>query len=393
MTSSPSPRTVIAAYMQRYCSPTMTFVYRQLQGLRREFDTLLLTSNRATNLDRFPFNPLYEKEKNPAERLQRLLKKGLGSYATLSHAQRDYFLRVLRDHGPAAIHAHFGPSGIEALPLARTLDIPLLTSFHGYDASEILANRRYAKALKELLEYSHITVASEYMFERLAPFGARKEATLVLYYGIPVEDYRYVERKPVPDKIRDGEEIKFLQVSGLVEKKGHCYSLQAFANVLTTYPHCSYTIAGDGPLRKELELQTRALGIGDKVKFIGGVSSRQVSSLMSASDLFLHHSVTPASGDQEGIPNAIMEAMATGLTAVSTRHAGIPELISHGRNGYLVGERDVKDYTETLETALQNFQPLGTAASRTIREKFNLSHQNALLCNYIRKIIDARQRS
>ena len=117
-------------------------------------------------------------------------------------------------------------------------------------------------------------------------------------------------------------------------------SLLAFAEFAARYPQSTFTIAGEGPLRAELEAQARELGIGDKVSFPGFVSQTQLRELFYRSHIFLHPSERGADGNQEGVPNSMLEAMASGLPVFATEHGGIPEAIEHGKSGILVKEGD-----------------------------------------------------
>jgi glycosyltransferase involved in cell wall biosynthesis len=102
---------------------------------------------------------------------------------------------------------------------------------------------------------------------------------------------------------------------------------------------------------------------------------------MESADVFLHHSVTTEAGDMEGIPTVIMEAMATGLPVVSTYHSGIPELVEHEHSGLLVAERNVRAYVDALRQVVQTSTPLGLNAVDRVRNRFDISRQNAELCS------------
>jgi colanic acid/amylovoran biosynthesis glycosyltransferase len=128
--------------------------------------------------------------------------------------------------------------------------------------------------------------------------------------------------------------------------------------------------------------------ISDRVEFVGRVVRRQVSDLMRSADVFVHHSVTGSDGDMEGIPTVIMEAMSTGLPVVSTKHSGIPELVDHGRDGFLVSERDVEGYAAALLSFRTADPAMGKSARKKIEEKFNIAVQNAELKRIYRRAID-----
>jgi glycosyltransferase involved in cell wall biosynthesis len=276
------------------------------------------------------------------------------------------------------------------LPLARLLGIPLLVTFHGYDASRLLREAGYCRSLRRLFRHAHVITVSELMRRRLLEHGARPERTRVHYIGVPVEDFAFVARRSPAEKLAAGESVRFLQVSNFVEKKGHRYTLEAFREVVARHPGCQLTLAGDGPLRAEMQELAAKLGLCGCVAFPGRVSKETAIPLMSEADVFLHHSVTGDDGDEEGIPTVVMEAMATGLIVVSTRHAGIPEIVQEGRTGFLVPERDVAAYVDAIDGVLTRSDPeMGRRASAFVRENLNLRRQNERLVEIYRSVAGA----
>lgn len=386
----------VAIYTNTFLTASMTFVYRQLCGIADRFDPIVLTTKQ-DHKDRFPFSPIYvmpdnrtiEHSRNFASRVYRWTKKQItGKYTTLSRSQILSFCDVMRRKKVRLIHAHFGPDGLQMLPIAKELGIPLLVTFHGYDASSALHNRVYLRHLRRLFEYAHIICVSEHMANKLYLYGAVQSKTDIHYIGIPVEEFDVVERESIKHKVDQQKTLIFLQVSNFVEKKGHEYTVQAFHRFLPSYPNSQLVFAGDGPTRLKIEKLCHNLGVDDQVSFLGKVAKPQVIDLMRQADVFLHHSVTARNGDQEGIPTVIMEAMATGLTVLSTHHSGIPELIEDGVEGYLVDERDINSYAERL-VLLVNGQPeTGARAADKIRSKFNIDKQTKLLKDIYKNIID-----
>ena len=154
------------------------------------------------------------------------------------------------------------------------------------------------------------------------------------------------------------------------------------------YPNCTLTLAGEGPLQQIIRNLCDELGISDKVQFAGRVAKEQVIELMERSDIFLHHSVTAANGDQEGIPTVLMEAMAMGLIVISSYHSGIPELIENGRTGFLVVEKDISSYVQTMLTAINASPNLPLLASHSIQTSFNMEIQNDELKQIYKSIIN-----
>jgi len=379
---------VVALYLRYYLSPSETFVYRQLKGVSDAFTPIVLASE-TSNLDLFPTSGVFAKGKGFLGKVgTRLLRTASGRYSVVTPGQERYWKRVIIEKRARLIHAHFGHFGLDVLPVARSLGVPLMVTFHGFDASSLLADDRYTRQLRTLFDYAHALTVSKNMAERLAPYGLRDGRYTVHYIGVPVEEFKFVERRPVAVRMEKGEPLTFLQVSNFVEKKGHRYTVEAFSRYLRDRPGDRLVLAGDGPLRRETENLCAAAGVGDRVVFAGRLVKSQVTDLMRSADVFVHHSVTGADGDMEGIPTVIMEAMSTGLVVVSTKHSGIPELVEHGVDGLLVDERDVDSYVEALRGLAAADPAMGRKARKKIEEKFNMGVQNVELQKLYRRAID-----
>ncbi|NTW50046.1 MAG: colanic acid biosynthesis glycosyltransferase WcaL [Chlorobiales bacterium] len=377
----------VAVYIHHYLSISSTFLYRQLVGVHLEQKPIVLTSG-LEHLDLFPYEFIYHKGQTAIDKVwMRLVREATGRYKVISKTQFGYWKDILAKHNISLIHAHFGPDAIRVLPLAKTLGLPLLVSFHGYDASSLLRDEKYRIALKELFGYASVIAVSKNMAARLVEVGEREDKIHILYYGIPVDHFRFIERVPVREKVRKNETIRFLQVSNFVEKKGHRYTLEAFQKLLSVYPNCTLTLAGDGTLKSEMTALAETLGIADKVIFPGKVSQKEVIQLMENADVFVHHSVTASNGDQEGIPNVLMEAMAMGLPVISTYHSGIAELVRDEETGFLVKERDVDGYKDKMIHALECGPEIGLNARRFVEENFNMDHQNRKLAEIYQAVL------
>lgn len=382
----------ICVFTQRYLNLSMTFVYWQLKAVSSTFNPWVLTSNEVDNLDIYPFENIFAKKKSSLGRLYRFYKKNTGHFAVLSSGQKKYFRDILKKKDIKLIHAHFGPAGIEILPLAKELGIPLVVTFHGYDASVLLNNKNYLNDLKPILKDIHAITVSGYMAGKLVDIGADPSKVHVLYCGVSMEKFPFVEREPVTKKIQENRTVTFLQVSNFHEKKGHRYTVEAFSRIAREYKNVKLVLAGGGGFKDEMEKLSSDLGIRDRVEFPGSVNPHQVFNLMKEADIFVHHSVTSASGDQEGIPTVVMEAMSTGLPVISTYHAGIPELIDDGINGYLVNEKDVEAYALTMQKALCSESSINKNAAQKVRRDFDLELQGNKLIQIYREVIHANIR-
>jgi colanic acid/amylovoran biosynthesis glycosyltransferase len=126
-------------------------------------------------------------------------------------------------------------------------------------------------------------------------------------------------------------------------------------------------------MKGELAALAGELGVADAVEFAGFLSQSALAALYARSHIFVHPSEMPPDRNQEGVPNSLLEAMATGLPVVATTHGGIPEAVAHERTGLLVPERDVEALFRALDqiTSADDLPCiLGEAAARSVHEEF-----------------------
>lgn len=273
----------------------------------------------------------------------RVLKYGTSAVPQINLWSRRADPIVKRIERYDAIHAHYGPVGNAFQFLASQTEIPFVTSFYGYDASELLKKNPWR--YERLFDSADIIGSlSTEMDKELIQHGCPREKTI--RFPLPVDTEAFQFSPPSGDFSRP---IRILSVCRLVEKKGLKYVLHALKSLKTDYD-IEYRIAGDGPLRDELNRQVSENDLDDVVEFLGWQSSEEVAQLMTDSDTFVQASTTSTDGDKEGTPTVLLEAQARGMPVISTWHAGIPEIVDNGSSGLLVPERD----SEAIETALRD---------------------------------------
>jgi colanic acid/amylovoran biosynthesis glycosyltransferase len=269
------------------------------------------------------------------------------------------------------IHAHFGPVA-NAFRFARALwNAPLVVTFHGYDFSMIpVANG--PDVYRQLFQDADaVMTISEYAQARLEELGCPPEKLHVIRMGLCLTDFPFRARH-----LDGGEPLRILTVGRLVEKKGLEYGLSAVARVRRRYPNLHYNIIGDGPLRPMLQQLIDELDLGLIVTLCGAKDGDFVRQQMAESHLFLLPSATAADGDQEGIPVSLMEAQASGMPVLSTRHSGIVELVSDGESGFLVPERDVDALAERLLHLIKHSEEwarMGHKGRKLVESRFNMA--------------------
>ena len=167
----------------------------------------------------------------------------------------------------------------------------------------------------------------------------------------------------------------FLAVGRLTPKKAPHLTIQAFAQVLRDHPDATLRMIGDGEVQDECKTLVQSLGIGDKVTFLGAQPHQVVWDEMKRARCFVQHSVVAPSGDSEGTPVAILEAGASGLPVVSTRHAGIPDVVIENTTGFLVDEGDVDAMAEHMRQMAANPElagRIGEAARKHVAANFSM---------------------
>lgn len=287
----------------------------------------------------------------------------------------------LRELQPALIHAHFGPCGTLALPLAKKLKLPMIVTFHGADATmkdeytrkESVSHRIYLHRRERLKREARLFIAvSEFIKQKLLEQGFPSEKVIAHSIGIDTQTFQpdlKVPREPV-----------VLFVGRLAEKKGCSYLIQAMAKVQSQMPDVELVIVGDGDLRSQLEEMSAKLL--KRYRFEGMQPPEVVRSWMNRAMLLAVPSVTAASGNTEGLPTVAVEAQAMGLPIVGSLHAGIPQAVIDGETGFLAPERDWEGLAEYILRLFQDqvlWQSFSFKGYERMREFFDLNKQTRTL--------------
>ena len=352
-------RPVVAAYCATFLKPEMLHIYRQISALRRVRPVVI--ARKREQADRFPFDDFVLAPKPHAHFLRRVWFRQLRDAPwMISRQETNTLLEVLNAQAARVLHIYFGHIAVHLLPLIEHWGAPAVVSFHGADVMVDLDKAAYrAATIRMLTAVRLVLVRSNSLRDALVRLGCDTRKIRLQRTGIPLDELPFRRR----DWPTDGG-WRFLQASRLIEKKGYVTSLRAFAEFSKQYPRAELTIAGDGPLLGQLQQTARELGIAERVTFAGFVSQPQLHELFYRSHLFLHPSETAPDGNQEGVPNSLLEAMATGLPVFATTHGGIPEAIENGVTGVLVPERDAAAMARELLHFTQNPEQLSAIAQR-----------------------------
>ncbi|GBQ36241.1 glycosyltransferase [Gluconacetobacter azotocaptans] len=363
----------IAVFRQNLFRVSETFITQQAQAMRRYAPLYL-------GRFRYGDGPVGAQSRVLGDLWRRAALARIG--AQMLTRDPAPYLRLLGDRRPALVHAHFGVDGVYALPLARRLGVPLVTMFHGFDATLSTAAFlcspawvNYPLFRRTLARHGQLFLCtSDYIRERVLAMGFPAARTRVHYIGVDCGAIR--PRDP------QQETPTILHVARLVEMKGTEYLLRAFALLSPTRPALRLVIIGDGPLRGRLEVLARALGIGGQVSFRGAQPYARVLEAMRAAMMLVLPSVYTPTGRVEGLGMVLLEAAATGVPVVGSRVGGIPEGLVEGETGLLAPERDAEALAARMRDVLDDPDrraAMGGRARAFVTARFDLHRQTAAL--------------
>jgi colanic acid/amylovoran biosynthesis glycosyltransferase len=377
---------IVASYCTTFLKREMRHIYRQVTGLR-DFQTFVMTKSRE-NTNLFPFVDVEVLPRPRINFLSRFHKKYIQQLEPVFYrGEYDQLDNVLSRRRADLLHVYFGHTGVHLLPFLRNWPKPSLVSFHGMDIMLRDEEPDYNKRLRELLEVVPLVLArSESLAARLMELGCDAKKLRINRTGVPMEGFPYLARSVPPDGA-----WRMIQASRFIEKKGLDTTLRAFADFRARYPKAQLVMAGEGPLEARVKESARRLGIAHAVCFTGFLSQQELAAAYRSAHLFLHPSQTTEAGDQEGVPNSMLEAMASGLPVVATQHGGIPEAVQSGREGLLVPERDHCALAAALLAIADSptmYQSFSQNAAESVREKFEQTRSIAKLETFYRELIN-----
>jgi len=228
------------------------------------------------------------------------------------------------------VHAHWLiPQGI----VQSFFKKPYIVTGHGGDVTSL--NKGILKKLKRrcLKHAKHVTVVSEHLKNIVMEIEPSVCPEVI---SMGVDTSKFGKKYFVPNYFGQGDKKVVLFVGRLAEKKGVRYLIEAMKEV-----DALLVIVGDGPLRRQLEEQAKEQR--DKVRFLGAKTHDELKIIYASADIFVAPSITAQDGDQEGVPTAIMEAMASGLPVIASDSGGIGQIVQDGVNGVLCEERNISE--------------------------------------------------
>ena len=355
----------------------MLHIYRQITSLKRVRPVVL--AQKRENEERFPFQDIRMVKKPAWHFLRRIwFKQIVDRPWQISAGEVRQIERALTESDAQLLHIYFGHIAVLLRPLIRHWPKRTIVSFHGADVLIDMQKPAYRRATEEMLALvRRVLVRSETLRQAVIDLGCAPEKIEVQRTGIPLNQFPFRERSAPGNG-----EWQLLQAGRLIEKKGLKTALRAFAKFRKEFPSAKLTIAGEGSQLDELRSFARELQIASSVDFAGFVSQEKLRELFCSSHLFLHPSEIGPDGNQEGVPNSMLEAMSTGLPVFATRHGGIPEAVEHNISGILVEERDYESLGDALIDCAKDsvrLATMGRAASESVAKNFNQAEQTRRL--------------
>jgi colanic acid/amylovoran biosynthesis glycosyltransferase len=278
--------------------------------------------------------------------------------------------------------AEFGITGASVINVCKALGLPLITIFHGYDASVRYVINENLKAYKELFNYVFKIIAvSNTIKEKLENIGCDVNKIIVTPCGPDNTFY---------DLIPKFDNLQLVACGRFVDKKAPYYTILAFNKVVEQIPDAKLKIVGDGFLFNMCENLIKHLQIENNVELVGKTTPEELKKIMINSSAFVQHSIEAKSGDSEGTPVAILEASLLGLPVISTKHSGIKDVVKDKITGFLVDEHDVDLMAHYMIKILKNkdlTKKMGKDGKQFILNNFSQNHHIGILNSVIKNSI------
>jgi len=348
-----------------------TFIWEQLRFYRRWQPVLagkrLVPGGLAADTDPV----LLDEDPGRRSRITRAMQ-----YAGLSPLPA---FRKLAGTGALLAHAHFGTDATDFWPYVKKLGIPMLVTLHGYDINTNFEwwrsgaggerRRRYPDRLLAMARNPGVRfiAVSTAIQRRAIEAGVPAQKITTHYTGIDTEFFTRGS-KPL-----DHRPESILFVGRLVEKKGVHVLLRAFRQIADRHPGAELRIAGDGPLRDEIESTIRDWGL--RATLLGNCDRERILSEMHEARILCLPSITASNGDAEGFGMVLLEGQSCGLPVITSARGGAEEGIIHGSTGFAIPEGDAGALAGHLDQLLGDpslLASMSAAAASFVRSNFDI---------------------
>ena len=386
-------RPLVVSLCGTYLKREMQSLYRQIANLERH--RTVVYAEKVENLEQFPLASVIEMEKRerPRYRGNFLLRfwykhvvkqwpppRPIGYVGMEGAYYHPYDLvDLLERDQPELVHVYYGHKAVKYRRMLQAAGVPWLVSFHGVDVVKFMDDPEYVEGLNKVFGEAQLVLArSQSLLERLRELGCQEDKLRLNRTPVPLDQIEYQQRTSAPEK----GEWRLLQACRLIPKKGLFTTLKALPKVVERWPNLKFVLCGEGPDAERFRTAVDEAGLSKNVEMAGWQSQGQLMDEMRRAHAFLHPSELTDTEDQEGVPNAMLEAMAAGLPIVATTHGGIPEAVTDGVDGLLVPEKSPEQLADAILTLLGDMglmARLSQQANRSVTEKFGFDSAIAAL--------------
>ena len=281
-----------------------------------------------------------------------------------------FFLRVLERHGVQHVHVHFGTNPATVAYLIRTLKGPGY-SFTVHGPAEFDSPRSLQLGRKQA-DAKFVIAITNYCAAQLRRWSEPHQWNKIHVVRCGLDDVFLGSPPPI-----DPQSRTLLCIGRLCEQKGQALLVRAFASLVEDHPDARLVLAGDGPMRPDIEKLIARHKLAGRVTITGWINGQQVRELLGRARAFVLPSFA------EGLPIVLMEAMALGRPVITTYVAGIPELVQHNRTGWLIPAGDAVALTRAIRRVLECphslLQEMGMRGHRRVQRLHDVARQASRL--------------
>lgn len=278
------------------------------------------------------------------------------------------------------IHAHWTiPSGLVAVIMKKLLKIPVLITAH---AGDVFTNNQIIQSLNNYIVKNAdlVTVNSQATEQALSKYIKSPHDLTIIPMGVDTNKFK-------PQKIMKKTGNKLLFVGRLAEKKGVAYLIEALPQIIKKVPKTKLLIIGEGPEEARLRNLAHKFDLGKSINFLGKIANNKLSYYYNLADVVITPSIQTKAGDTEGLGVVILEAMACGTPVIASRIGGIPDIIEHDKNGWLVPPKNVSSLVGAI-TRLLGDQKLGNRLRVNARNRIRRFFDWRVVAGEFRKIYE-----
>ena len=376
--SEKQDKKLIIHYNSRYLPLTEVWIYNQLQQLS-DFRIIFLCRI-LQNVDLFPGTEVYALAEKSfiMQKLNLLFFKVFGYIPMFNRLSAESKL----------LHVHFGYNAIKLTGLKKKRNIPMICSLYGIDAHHFpYARKRNLSKMQGMFQVvDKVLVLGQYMKSQLINLGCPEDKIIVHHLGIHLDKIEFVQRT-----FEKSRPVRFLLASSFLEKRGVEISLEALTKLKNDVDF-TVDIIGDGPLKPRILDIIKSGKLEEKVKMHGYQPYEFFIKLAYDCDVMLQASKTSASNDKEGTPMSLVDAMATGMPVVSTRHGDIPEIVVDGVTGFLAEEGSVAEFESAIRKMMERMDEISIFSRKSrlwIEENFDVEKQSNRLTRIYNNLIES----